>query len=311
MIKTYPAFDTMIGQDKAKARLDFYLECFSGGGIIPNVLLVAPKGVGKTKIASLFGMELHRRTNGEKGCHIINCSTIKNVGGFVNQIIIPLLVDKHVTLILDEASELPKDVTMFLLSCLEPGRQVNNVVHDDYHIEIDFARHTFVLATSEGDKVFPPLKDRCTRVELEEYSPEHIAKIIKLQGIQIVDDVLKSVAKVCRGNARQAVSLAQEVKRYQKMRGGMFTKAHWQELCEIVGILPLGLSEMELSLLRVLKDRPEGTSLTRIGACLGLSKTSIQADLELYPAKMGLLEITTTGRVLTPKGQAYLKENKF
>jgi Holliday junction resolvasome RuvABC ATP-dependent DNA helicase subunit len=151
------------------------------------------------------------------------------------------------------------------------------------------------------------LKDRCTRVELEEYSPEHIAKIIKLQGITIVDDVLKSVAKVCRGNARQAVSLAQEVKRYQKMKGGTFSHQHWKELCGIVGILPLGLSEMELSLLRVLKDRPDGTSLTRIGACMGLSKTSIQADLELYPAKLGLIEITTAGRVLTPKGQEYLK----
>ena len=301
-------FDHIIGQDKPKSRLDFYLKCFGSGEIIPNLLLIAPKGCGKTTLASAMGVELHRRTNGEKGCHIINCSTIKNVGGFVNQIMIPLLVDKHVTLILDEASELPKDVTMFLLSCLEPGRQVNHVVHDDYHIEVDIKRHTFILATSEGDKVFPPLKDRCTRVELEEYTPDHIAQIIKLQGMKITDDVLKSVAKVCRGNARQAVSLAQEVKRYQKMNGGTFSQTHWKELCEIVGILPLGLSEMELSLLKVLKDRPDGTSLTRIGACMGMSKTAIQADLELYPAKMGLLEITTTGRVLTPKGQAYLKE---
>jgi Holliday junction resolvasome RuvABC ATP-dependent DNA helicase subunit len=143
---------------------------------------------------------------------------------------------------------------------------------------------------------------------LEEYTCDDIAKIILKQGVKITDDALPKVSSVCRGNARSAVEISQEIARYQHAHPGVLTSKGWNLLCGIIGYLPLGLSNIELTLLKVLKDRPDGTSLTRIGACLGMTREAVQKDLELFPAKLGLIEITTGGRVLTPKGQQYLKE---
>lgn len=301
-------FGHIVGQDKLKNRLQFYLDCFAQGEVVPNLALIAPKGTGKTTAAEAMGVELHRISGMQKNCHVINCSTLKGVGAFVNQIVIPLLVDKQATLILDEASELPKAVTFFMLSMLQPNLQNrNHVIYDDYHFDIDFRQHTFILATSEAQSVFDALMDRCTRIELEEYCITDIQQIIAKQKVDIADATLAKVASVCRGNARSAVAIAKEVGRYQTAHPGKFNDKAWAQLSEILGLLPLGLSNMELTLLKALRNRPDGTSLTRLGACLGMTKESVQRDLELYPQKLGLMEITTGGRVLSPNGQKYLK----
>ena len=53
----------------------------------------------------------------------INCSTIKNVKQFFNQLVIPFMQDRDATILFDECSEIPKDVSMALLTILNPNAE--------------------------------------------------------------------------------------------------------------------------------------------------------------------------------------------
>ena len=115
-------FSKIIGQDKVKKKLNFLLDGYKKTKIIPHLLFIAPRGCGKTLIAQETANIMKR----EKTI-IVNCSTIKNVKSFFNQIMLPYVYDKDTTIIFDEASELPRDVTMALLTILNPNQ--NNMAN--------------------------------------------------------------------------------------------------------------------------------------------------------------------------------------
>lgn len=302
-------FDNIVGQDGVKNRLNFYLNSYLKGGVMPHSIFVAPKGTGKTLIASELARSLKR--DGEstaKKWFLINCSTLRSLKQFFTQVIIPHVNDKDVTLIFDEASEIPRDVAMAMLTMLEPNeRNRTTFSYDDYQIDIDFTRQTFLFATSEFHLVFHALIDRLARVELEEYKVSHIVKMLRKNAPEIDESVAADMATVCRGNARATVMLANDARTLLKTKEkSNFNSEDWRELRAALSILPLGLSNIELTVLRVLASRKE-TSLTRLSAATGLTKEALQKDVELYLAKLGLFEITTAGRAITARGLEYLK----
>ena len=110
-------FASIVGQDIAKAKLGFYLTSYLQTRMVPNLMMVAPKGCGKTTMAQdiakcllKFGEDGKPEINHLTGKPLrklfltVNCSTIKNVKAFINGLIIPNVVDKDVTILFDEAS---------------------------------------------------------------------------------------------------------------------------------------------------------------------------------------------------------------
>jgi len=116
------------------------------------------------------------------------------------------------------------------------------------------------------------------------------------------------IATVLRGNARQAVKTAGDIKTY--LCGGKeFGKQDWQKLIGLLSILPLGLSPIELNLLRFMRQNSDGSSLTNLAAKTGLSRDAVQKDYEIFLQKLGFMEITAgKGRTITSKGLTYLKQ---
>lgn len=302
-------FATMVGQPALKRQLSFYVEGFRRTGIIPNLLFCAPRGAGKTKFSELTARCL-AEVNREKKFIEINCSSLKNVGSFFNRVVGPYLVDRDATVLFDEASELPKSLTMALLTILNPNEQNFNIfTFDGTDYLFDFTRHTFLFATTEPQKIFHALKDRLKILHLEEYQPEHLAAILQrhLKDFKVDTSILNEVATVLRGSPRQAVDLGKEIQRYLVTKHRTeFDWQSWEELKYILNILPLGVNQTELSLMRYLCRRNEA-SLTMLHSKLGLTKESIQRDAEIYLLKNDLIEIGQRGRHLTQKGREYLK----
>ena len=132
--------------------------------------------------------------------------------------------------------------------------------------------------------------------------------MLGLEDYTVDDEALYEVAKTLRGNARAAQKMAVKVKQYLDQNSKKkFTMEAWKELRDTLGIIPFGLSNGEINLLRILKKK-KATRLTELVAITGLSRRSIQADYELFPTKLGLISIKPEGRTLTQKGQKYLKE---
>lgn len=317
-------FSDIVGQDAAKKKLGFYLKSYNATRIMPHLMLCAPKGQGKSTIARETAKGLVKfndegkvelkedgKTPKKKSFVEINASTVKSVKQFINSVIIPYVVDKDVTVFIDEASEISKDVTMSLLTMLNPNpSNKNTFVYDDYACDIDFSKQTFIFATSESHSIFAPLMDRLTRVDLEEYNHNHLAEIVRKAApdVNFKEDVELDVATTLRGNARQAVKRSNEIKAYLCGKK-KFGKAEWFDLKNTLSILPLGLSPIELSLLNFMKENPDGSSLTNLSAKTGLSREAVQKDYEIFLQKQGLMSITAgKGRTITAKGLEYLKQ---
>ena len=55
------SFPDIIGQEKAKRKLEFYRDGYKATSVIPNLMFIAPKGCGKTLIAKELGKNLVKR----------------------------------------------------------------------------------------------------------------------------------------------------------------------------------------------------------------------------------------------------------
>ena len=305
-------FPQIVGQPRAKRRLKFYLDGYSGTNVIPHLMFIAPKGCGKTMLAKAVGKHLVQQEDKSKPKPFleINCSTIKSVKQLFNQIIIPHVNNKECTILFDEASELPKDVTMALLTVLNPNASNRTSFSvEDYVCDFDFSMQSFIFATTEAQHIFHALMDRCERIDLEEYTYDELAEIMKrvLPDVSFDDKALKGLASVLRGNARAAQKMAMNVRSYLAPRGTLrFGPRDWAYLKHHLAILPLGLSPIELQVLNYLDGR-KNCSLTYLAAKTGLTKSCLQRDFEMYLQKHNLMEITTEGRGITAKGKKYLK----
>jgi Holliday junction resolvasome RuvABC ATP-dependent DNA helicase subunit len=312
MSETYtPRFNGIIGQDKAKRKLDFYIDSYEKAGLIPNLLFTAPKGCGKTMMATALAKELKKEGEVKPKRYLeVNCSTLKNVKKFFDEFIIPHVNDRDVTILFDEASEIPQDVEMAMLTILNPNPDNRtSFSYDEYTVNFDFRRQTFLFATSEPHRVFHALKDRLDRVDLEEYNYTELGEIVRINLPDVVfsTGLLTEIASVLRGNARAAQKMAIKIQMWLDAHARYnFSSEDWKDLMYTLGIAPLGLRAKEIEILRVLRDSRD-CSLTRLGSKTGMTPESLRRDYELYLMKVDLLEISTAGRNITPEGKDYLK----
>lgn len=302
-------FPDLIGQNAVKRKLSFYIDAFNKTGVCPFLLLTGAKGLGKTEFAKGFGKNLINQDGTKRNFLEINCSTIKNNEQFFEQIFLPLISDNEITILFDECHALPKDLTMAFLTIFNTETRTRKTFEwNEMSFEFDFKKQTFIFATTESDQIFPPLKDRLTNVDFEPYSREELGEILRVCAPEthIQDDCLEEVSKSVRNNARNAVMRAKEISLYcGAKRNFIFSLKDFKDLCKQVSILPLGLTYTEKQILEALKGG--SATLTGLAAKLGLSKTSIQKDHELYLLNKNLIEIDGK-RKITSKGIDVCKE---
>lgn len=305
-------FDEMIGQSKTKSVLGFYIDAFEKTEILPHMFIVGQRGQGKTMLATQVAKNLKSKTLGRvKPMLTINCSTLKNVRQFIEDIVLQYVRDQHITLFFDEVHEMPVPIQTCLLTVLNPNKHnMNTLRFEDYHIEFDFTKVSFIFATTDPQRVITPLKDRCRMIHMEEYQYDELGQIVKnnSEDLEFDEETLRDIASVCRGNARNATLMAKDniLQFARRHNVSYIDMSIWNRIKGLLGILPLGLENTELQILKVLKER-NVCSLTNISAVTGLSTQALRAEFELYPLKHNLMEIAQGGRRLTKQGKAYLE----
>ena len=304
-------FAELFGQNNVKKRLKFYLKAFKNTSICPFLLLVGAKGLGKTEFARQFASNLSNQDGKSRPFLELNCSTIKNLEGFFDQIYIPLVMDNEITVLFDEAHELPKDVTNAFLTVFNTERgHTRDFRWRDGEYPFDFKKQTFLFATTEPDKLFPPLKDRLTTVDFEDYSASELAKILESQceDISFEESVLVKLAETSRGNARDCVKRAKDIELFCSAKGSkIFMESDFPDFCDQLGINPLGVSHIEKKILKILREEGQA-SLQELCAKTGMSRTAIQRDVELYLMKKNLIKIDGK-RHITKAGSDYIDTN--
>ena len=314
MTTTSNLFPNIIGQYPTKRKFEFYIRAFERTGIVPNIMLTAPKGAGKTLMARAFARNLILPNTMEPKRYIeINSATIKNLRQFVDMIMTPYMVNTEATFLFDECHMIPKDVTIALLTITNPNKEnFNTFSYDGQDIEIDFKKLTFLFATTEPQEVFHALIDRMERIDLDDYSYEELGQILLLNTCSIKfsgDVVSKHIASTLRGNGRSAQKMASNIINYCAANNvRVFKKKDWDSLCNTLDIMPFGINKTELKYMRVLVKNG-CTRLYNLAAKLQMTRAAIQSDAEIYLQKLNFIEVSTHGRQLTGDAKEMLDNN--
>ena len=303
-------FPHLIGQKAVKKKLSFYIDAFNKTSQAPFLLMAGAKGLGKTEFAKGFAKNLSNSDGENRAFLELNCSTIKNNEQFFEQIFLPVIADNEVTVLFDECHALPDDLTMAFLTIFNTESNAKKTFEwDGMALTFNFRQQTFIFATTETDKIFPPLKDRLTTVDFEPYSEEELGAIVQACIPEIIfdEDAVKAVASTIRGNARSAVKRSKEIMLYcGKNETNKFTYDDFLGLSDEVGVLPYGLSYTEKQILGALNECGSAT-LTGLAAKIGLSKTALQRDHELYLLNKNLISIDGK-RKITGRGLKLCKQ---
>ena len=298
-------FEGLIAQDEIKDTLTGHIDIYKSISFLPHLFISAPRGCGKTVFARRVGKALGKRFVE------INAGSIGSVKHFFHNIIIPHVQNQDVTIFLDEAHKLPKDVENCLLTILQQDNDTkcSEFEFEEYVYEFDFTRLSVIAATTEPQGVFHALMDRFDQLELDEYRPDHLGKIVKMicKDITFKEEVLEEISTVLRGNARAASQMADKINNWMSTHSDLKVVGdyEWDAIKQWLKIKPLGLGKKELQILRLLGERKEAR-VTAIAASLMLTRQAVMRE-EQYLQKQYLMEIKSSVRCITKKGQEYLE----
>lgn len=305
-------FSEIIGQQEVKEQLLFLAEGANVNfGFCPPILLIAPKGGGKTTFAKAFGKTLNDEHGKPRKVITLNSSTVKSVANFFLNIYPKVL--KHsssgaVALFFDESDTLEKKFQKMMLSVLNPEKgMVRTIEHNGQEIEFDLRQIAFFFATTDPQAMDKALVDRLTQISLRPYNAAELAQIlnIHLSDIKIAAEVLPLITATLRGNGRSAVLRAQEIDNLCKIDGlDEFSKKEWNKLKVRANIKPFGLMASEIEVLQILHDRGECTLQTLI-ATSGQTHSMLRSHLEPTLTRLGCMEINGK-RQITPRGREVL-----
>ena len=84
------------------------------------------------------------------------------------------------------------------------------------------------------------------------------------------------------------------------------TREHFTETVKLEGLDSLGLGRDEQRYLKYLANRQEPTQLSTLESTLGIHRRTIQAVVEPFLLRCGLIEKTDKGRLITLDGMRHL-----
>ena len=311
-VKKNPFFKEIIGQEEVKEQLFFLAEGANVDlGYCPPVLLIGPKGTGKTMFATAFGKSLTDEDGSPRKVVILNSSTIKSVPNFFLNIYPKILkIGKAVAVFFDEAHSLPKEFQTLLLTVCNPEKgRIRTIEHNGQPVDFNLCELAFFFATTDPQRMDKALVDRCEKAALRDYTPSELSKIVKhhCPDFDIADDAMDLIVPTMRGNGRSAVQRAQQVEKFCKIHGiDKFEKKHWVALRKRANIRPYGLDINEIQILRLLSERGE-CSLATLVAATGHTRPMVQFQLEPTLTRLGFMAINGK-RQLTAEGHAVIKE---
>ena len=290
-----------IGQEKVKDNLKIAIVAAKKRGEpLDHVILYGPPGLGKTTLAYIIAAEMGVSIKVSSG------PAIERPGDLAA--IITNLREGDV-LFLDEIHRLSHIVEEKLYPAME------DFVFDIFlskgpaakSLRLNLPHFTLIGATTRFALLSPPLRDRFgATYHLDFYDEPGIQKILERSSVilklAVEREGLVPIAQRARGTPRVANRLLKRVRDYaQVMANGVITKKIALEGLSKLEIDSVGLDDVDHKVLYTIINKFDGgpVGLDTIAASISEDADTIMDVYEPYLLKLGFLERTPRGRVVT------------
>lgn len=297
-----------IGQNSVKDQLGIFIQAAkSRNEPLDHCLLYGLPGLGKTTLANIIANEMGVNIKITSGPAIEKqgdlASILTNLG-------------KDDVLFIDEIHRLNRAIEEILYPAME-DYALDLVIGKGpsaRSVRLDLPKFTLIGATTRAGLLTAPLRDRFGVVlNLEPYDIENLSKIVKrsasILNVQISEDGATEIASRSRGTPRVANRLLKRVRDYaQVVEDGHIDKKVANDALEMLSIDKLGLDKTDRKILKTMiegfPNRPVG--IDTLAVATGEDKTTIEEVYEPYLIKLGLINRTQRGRVVTKKAYEHL-----
>lgn len=301
-------WDEYVGQGHVKANVRVALEAAKKrGGMPEHLLFYGPPGVGKTTLAHLISKTLEAPIKTTSGVAIERAGDLAAI--LTN-------LEPNSVLFIDEIHRLGTKIEELLYPALESGSLdlVLGKGPSARTVELALPRFTLVGATTRMAQISGPLRSRFGggTYQLDFYSDEDMRAIIArsalLLGLSLTPDVVDMLARRSRATPRVANALLKRVRDFAQVQESPITASLCDEACELFGIDALGLTKDDRRYLQVLEESFRGgpAGIRALASALHEEPDTVENVYEPFLLRLGFVERSPRGRILTEKGRTYL-----
>ena len=297
-----------VGQPKLRERLGVALAAAKARGeTIDHVLFSGPPGLGKTTLAAILANEMNGRF------HSTSAPALTKPGDLAR---ILTLLEEGDILFIDEVHRLQRNCEEILYSAMEDGF-IDFILGEGMSarsVKLHLKPFTLVGATTRSGMLSAPLRARFgLHLKLDFYDDESLQTIIMraatLYRLTLTDAAAALLAQRSRMTPREALRLLRRVRDYATLAGSASIEVGFiQDSMQSLGIDRLGLNEVDRQILQLIADRYRGgpVGLRTLSALIDEEERTIEENHEPFLLRIGLIEKTPQGRILSLTGRRYL-----
>ncbi len=298
-----------IGQQGIKNNLNIFMQAARARKEpLEHVLLHGPPGLGKTTLAHIIASEMGVNIRVTSG------PALEKQGDLAA--IITNLRDFDI-LFIDEVHRLKPVVEEVLYTAMEDFG-IDLIIGKGpsaRSMRLKLPRFTLLGATTKLSMLSSPLRDRFGTVfRLDFYEQEEIEEILqrsaKILRCSIDADGTKRLAGAARHTPRIANRLLKRVRDFAEVHGHKnIDRSIVEQALDILKIDKLGLDKNDRDILRVIIEKFKGgpVGLNTISAASSEEEETLENIYEPYLLKLGFLERTPRGRVVTRRAYEHME----
>ena len=297
-----------VGQRQVCENLKIFIEAAKmRREALDHVLLFGPPGLGKTTLASIIAKELDVNFKATSAPMISKSGDLAAI--LTN-------LEANDVLFIDEIHRLNPAIEEVLYSAMEDF-QLDLIIGEGpsaRSVKIDLQPFTLVGATTRSGLLSTPLRERFgIPLRLDFYSPEDLQKIVlrgaRLLNVPMTTEGAMEIACRSRGTPRIAGRLLRRVRDFGAMAaaGKIDVKTADNALCRL-NVDKLGLDAFDKRYLTCIAKNYGGgpVGADTLAAALSEERDTIEEVVEPFLLKLGFLQRTPRGRVITEPGYEYL-----